>query len=224
MAGAIQWTVDQFWRQVQTLQSQIATADQALRDDAKRLGALYRERGAQYDPSRDVYIAPLIHRNNVIRINYLGPVKAKFNQAMNAARGILSAAGYTVPGSLGALGDPFVVPAIAVAAIVVAISAIIVVNRLTAAQLQRTAMLTKIYTDPSMTPADKQKAADTLRAQTDAEARAMPPPLFDFGSLVPVAAIAAAIVLGPQILSMMKAPRPRKNPRRHRRLRRRAFA
>jgi hypothetical protein len=207
MADPVQWTVDQFWQQVQNLQGQIINADTALKADAASLGQLYSTAAANYDPSRDVWIAPLIHRNNEIRLNYLGPVKDKFNQAVAAARAVLQGAGYTVPNALAGLGDPFVVPTIAIAAVVLALAAVLIVNRVTAAQIQRTAQLSSIY-GSSLSFDQKQAAAQMILDQTKAEANATPPPLgFDLKSLIPLAAIAAVILLGPQILRMIAPTR-----------------
>jgi hypothetical protein len=206
VAGAIQWTIDQFWSQLQGLRSQIQQADASLKADAAQLGSMYATARANYDPTRDAWIAPLIHRNNDLRLTYLKPVKDKFNEAVAIAKSAITSAGYSVPTQLGDLGQTEViwVPAAAVAAIVLAISAIAIVNRLTQAQISRTAVLASIYGDHTLTFDQKQVAANGILAQTKAEAKATPPPLgFDLNALMGPLAIVAVIVLGPQIMRML---------------------
>lgn len=203
MADVIQWTIDQFWSELQSLQSQIQQVDDALNADKVRLGQMYSQAAANYDPSRDAWIAPLIHRNTELRFNYLKPIKDKFNEAVNAAQGAIQAAGYTVPGQLGGMGLIFV-PAVAVAAVLVAIAAVVIVWRLTQAQIARTDTLQQLYADNSLTMDQKNAAATALASQAIAEGKSQPPPLgFDFSQLLPLAAIIAAIVLVPPILKML---------------------
>jgi len=207
MPGAVQWTVDQFMAQLQGLKGQIDQADAALVADKARLTQMYTYAREHYDPARDVYLAPLIHRNSVLRLSYLNPVKQKYTEAVNAAAGVLRSAGLNAP-NLSGLGVLPLVPVIAVAAVVVALAAVAIVWRLTQAQVARTNAMAAIFSDPSMTPDQKVALSRQQQAQMTAEDRASPPPLgFNFNDLLPIVAVIAAIVLVPPILKMLPARR-----------------
>jgi len=200
VAGVVQWTVDEFWGQLQNLKDQITQADSALNADKARLGALYATARQNYDPMRDILLAPLIHRNTELRLNYLKPVKDKFNEAVAAASSVLRSAGYTTP-QLSGLGVLPLVPVIAVTAVLVALAAVAIVWRLTQAQITRTDSMAAIFNDPHTTPDQKLALSKQM---TDQVAHEPKPPLgFDVGALLPLAAIVAVIVLGPQILRML---------------------
>jgi hypothetical protein len=205
MAGAIQWTVTEFWKQLQNVEGQIKRADAALQADKATLTALYSQARKQYEPagSHDrAYLEPLIHQNSVLRLQYLAPVKAKFNEAVRAASAALRGAGYNTPnlGGLGVAPALIVVPAVAVAALGVAIAAVAVVNRLTSVQVNRTATARAIFSDSSTSFDQKMQLADKFKTELEAEKRAEPPPVFDTGWIVPAAALIALIVLGPQLM------------------------
>ena len=205
MSAVVQWSVEQFWGELQNLKAQLDRTDAALKADAKQLGTLYATLRARYDPMRDILVAPQIHRNTVLRTSYLNPVRAKYAQAVNAAAGVLRGAGYTVP-NLGEVGVLPAVPVVAIAAVVVALSAVAIAWRLTEAQVNRTATIRAIFSDPHTTPEQKAALAKSLQGSFDASTRNTPPPLgFDLGMLVPLAAIVAAIVLVPPILKMLPA-------------------
>lgn len=206
MAGAVQWTIDQFWGQLQNLKSQIDAVDAALNTDKVRLGTLYKQVKARYDPSADAFIAPAIHQNTVLRLTYLQPIKDKFRQAVNAASSVLHSAGYTTP-TLSGLGVLPVVPVVAVTAVVLALSAVAIVWRMTQAQVNRTNAMLAIYQDASTTTEQKLALAKAQQAQVDADNRTPPPLGFNVGDLVPLAAIVAVIVLGPSILRMLPGRR-----------------
>ena len=207
MAGAVQWTIEQFWGELQNLKGQLDQADAALRADAASLGALYAQLRTRMDPMRDILVAPQIHRNTEIRLNYLNPVRAKYVQAVNAAAGALRGAGYTVP-ALGEVGILPALPVVAITAVVVALSAVAICWRMTQAQVNASATVRAVFSDTHTTPAQKAALANSLQAAFEAQKKATPPPPgFDLGALVPLAAIVAAIVLGPQILRMLPAGR-----------------
>lgn len=199
MAGAVQWTIDQFYSQLQALSSQIDAAAAELDADKQQLGATYAAMQAQNDPYRDAFVAPLIHENTVLRLDYLGPVRDKFNQAVTATSGLLQDAGYTTPGLSGLGILPAVIPAAAIAAVVVALAAVAVVAMLTQNQRARTAALIAGLADPTKSAADKQALADAL-TQDSKNDRAANPPLFDPSSFVAPLLIIAAIVLAPTLL------------------------
>lgn len=211
MAGAVQWTVDQFWAQLQALQNQINALSTSLNNDKAQLTDLYAFARREYDPAGAydrAMLDPLVHHNSVLRLTYLAPVKAKFTEAVNAASSFLKSAGYTTPtlSGLGIVPALVIVPVVAVAAVITALAAVAVVNRMTQAQIARTATVASIFTDTTTTPAQKQALAKSLQDQTKADAAANPP-LFDTSWIVPAAAIVAVIVLGPTILNMAKQRR-----------------
>lgn len=207
MAGAVQWTIDKFWAQLQNLQTQIKQVDAALQADKVRLGSLYSAVRARYDPSADQFIAPLIHQNTVLRLTYLKPIKDKFNQAVAAASKLLKSAGYSTP-QLGGLGVVPVVPVVAATLVVGALAAVAIVNRLTESQILRTKAMVAIYGDPSTTPEQKLALSRQMESQIREENKTPPPGGgFNLDSLVPLAGIVALIVLGPQILRMLPGRR-----------------
>lgn len=212
MAGnVVQWTVDQFWSQVQGLQAQITSVATSLQQDKLRLQSLYSTARAEAEPNRThdmAMLAPLIHQNSDLRMTYLAPVKAKFNEGVNAARSLLKSAGYT-PSNLSGLGIVpalVIVPAVAVAAIVVALAAVAIVNRLTQAQVNNTAAVAAAMADKTTTP---QQKADLINGITKAAkaAKDANPPLFDPNALVMPLALVALIVLGPQLMRLLPGRR-----------------
>lgn len=207
MAGAVQWTIDQFYGQLQALKSQIDQADAALKANATQLGNMYRKAQAAYDPARDAYIAPLIHRNTVLRLTYLAPVRSKFNEAVNATSKLLRSAGYSTPG-LSDVGVLPAVPVVAISAVLLGLSAVAIVWRLTQAQIQRTATVAAIFQDPHTTAEQKVALSKQMQEQMKDEDRRNPPlGGFKFDDLIPLAAIVAAVVLGPRILDMIGSRR-----------------
>lgn len=201
MANAVQWTVDQFYGQLQTLKSQIDAVGATLDADRARLAKLYDTARRNMDPARDVYLSPLIHQNNVLRITYLAPIKAKFNEAVNATSKLLRSAGYTTPALTGLeLGVLPIVPVVAVSAVLVALAAVAVVHRLTQAQVANTNAMAAIMNDRTTTPDQKLALAKAITDQTKQQRKANPP-LFDPSAYVLPLAIVAAIILGPRLLS-----------------------
>lgn len=205
MAGAIQWTIEQFWGELQSLKNQLDQTAAALNADKLRLQGMYDAARRNYDPARDLYLAPLIHRNTELRLRYLKPVRDKFNEAVNASAGALRGAGYTVP-TLGEVGILPAVPVVAVTAVVVALSAVAIVRRLTQAQITRTNAMAAIFQDSHTTTEQKIALSKQMQAQVTDENKHTPPPLgFNLDMLVPLAAIVAAIVLVPPILKTLPA-------------------
>lgn len=204
MAGAVQWSINQFWGQLQNLKSQIDQVDSTLRANKARLTALYSAARAANDPRRDAMLGPLIHQNSVLRLTYLQPIKDKFNAAVKAADSALRSAGYTTP-QLNGLGVVVAIaPAAAVTAVLLALAAVAVVMRLTQAQVTNTETVAKIIADPTTTPEQKLALAKGVAEATDKMNKSLPPPGgFDFGDLVPLAALVAIILLGPRILDML---------------------
>jgi hypothetical protein len=206
MAGPVQVTVTAFWQQLQKVKDQIKAVEAKLQADKATLTVLYSEARKQYEPagSHDrAYLDPLIHNNSVLRMSYLAPVKSKFNEAVAAASSALKSAGYTTPGlsGMGAVPVVIIVPAIAVAALGIAAAAVLIVNRLTEAQINRTATARAIFSDPNTSPEQKLQLAGEFQKQMKSEKDNAPPLLgFDTSWILPTAAVIALIVLGPQLL------------------------
>lgn len=200
MAGAVQWTVDQFYAQLQALKSQIDAVDSTLTANKNQLAKMYDTARRNYDPARDVYLAPLIHQNTVLRLNYLAPIKAKFNEAVAASSKLLRSAGYTTPALAGLeLGVLPIVPVVAAAAVIVALAAVAVCYRLTQAQVTNTNAMAAIMGDKSTTAEQKIALAKTITEQTKQQQRANPP-LFDPNALVMPLALVLAILVVPKML------------------------
>jgi hypothetical protein len=206
MASPIQWTVTEFWNQLQNVENQIHAVDSALQADKATLTALYSQARKEYDPAGAhdrAYLEPLIHQNSVLRLTYLAPVKSKFNGAVAAASAALKKAGYTTPNlsGLGVVPAVVIVPAIAVAALGIAAAAVLIVNTLTQSQRNRTATALAIFGDPNTTPEQKLQLAGAFQNEMATEKKTAPPPLgFDTSWILPTAAVIALIVLGPQLL------------------------
>lgn len=201
-----QWTVAQFWNQAQSLKSGIDGVEARLNANKADLQAIYTQMRINMDPSRDAFVAPLIHQNTVLRISYLAPIKAKYNEAVTAAKNVLAAAGYgymaPYGGGLAGLGlGPLVVPIVAVSAVLVGLTAYAIVYRLTEAQIIRTNTVKAIMTNPSTTMEQKAAQMKLLQDEIKTEGQNTPPPLgFDVKALVPVLGLVALIVLGPSLV------------------------
>jgi len=206
MTDPVQWTVTAFWKQLQNVQNQIHAADSALQADKATLTALYAQARQEYDPAGAhdrAYLEPLIHQNSVIRLSYLAPVKAKFNEAVSAASGALKRAGYTTPNlfGLGAVPAVVIVPAVAVTALGLAAAAVAIVYRMTESQVNRTATARAIFSDPNTSAQEKLQLAGAFQDEMAKEKATQPPLLgIDLGWILPTAVVVALIVLGPQLL------------------------
>lgn len=196
MADIVQMGVDQFWSQLQNLQNILGGVKKSLDADRSQLSALYAKAradktaaGAQHRALLD----PLVHNNSDLRITYLKPVQDKFTAAVNGAAAVLKKAGYTAPGLTGMGIAPalIIVPAVAVAAVLLGLEAAKVVSDMTAAQRTRTAAVAKLMADPGTSAAQKAALLAAIQAQTKAE-KAANPPLFDPTAFV----LPLALVLG----------------------------
>jgi hypothetical protein len=206
MAGAVQWTIDQLWKGLQSLQLKINAVDADLQADKLQLAQLYTATRKVLDPmgAHDrALLDPQIRRNTELRLNYLAPVKNNYAKAVSAASAALKAAGYTTPGGLSGLGVAFVVaPAAAVVLVTVALAAIAAIALLTQAQRNRTSALKTLLGDQNSTPEQKAALLAEMKQAIDAEAK-LPGALGSFSWLVPALAIVALIVLGPQLMRML---------------------
>lgn len=200
MANAVQWTVDQFYTQLQALKSQIDSVAATLDADRSRLSQLYDTARRNMDPARDAYLEPLIHQNTVLRLQYLAPIRAKFNEAVSATSKLLRSGGYSTPTLSGLeLGVLPIVPVVAVSAVLLALAAVAVLYRLTQSQVANTNAMAAIMGDRTTTADQKLALAKAITDQTKQQRQANPP-LFDPNAFVLPLAIIAAIVLGPQLL------------------------
>lgn len=199
---AVQWSIDQLYSGLQNLKAGIDRIATALEADRQDLIAAYNDLRAHATdaayPNAKAALDQQTHRNSVLRISYLSPLRAKFTQAVNASSAFLKSHGYTTPG-LSGLGAVVVAPAAAVAIVVVAIATVATVWALTQAQRERTAQVTQAI-KRGWTPAQ----IDSLIKQQTEQIKGEPPPLgIDLGTLVPIAFAVAAIVLGPRLLELV---------------------
>ncbi len=208
MAGAVQWSIDQLWKGLQSLKNQISAIDAKLNQDKAELTTLYAWARQEYDPAGAydrALLTPLIHQNSVLRLNYLKPLKDKFTQATNLASDALRRAGYTTPG-LSGLGAVFVIaPAAAVTIVIVALAAVATVAVLTESQRNRTKAMLAVMQDASTSPAEKA----ALVKQMEEEIAKEPKLLLgqDVGWVVPALGVVAIIMLGPSLLKALPARR-----------------
>jgi hypothetical protein len=208
MANIVQWSIDQFWAQLQTLARKIRDVEESLAADKLELQRAYTATKSDPDAARGAanrkLLDPLIHRNSQLRLSYLAPIKSRFNEAQALAAKALRAAGFPVTTGLGLA--VVVAPVAAVTIVVAAISAVGVVSYLTEAQRIRTRALSASLA--------KAKTADEVVAILDATARelkaegdANPPLGLDLGMLVPALAIVALLVFAPTIKGLIPSRR-----------------
>jgi hypothetical protein len=213
-----QWSIDQFYAALQSVWSLANKAKAGLAADRQQLIHLWSVTKTE-DPAtaaaHQATLNPLIHQNSVLRTQYLTPLAAKFQEAVNAGSRVLDQAGYKAPTlagyneagtGLGIVPALVVVPAAAIAAIVVALSAASILANLTETQRKNTANAAAIIQDKSLTPAQRTAQLSALAAETkaSAEAAAKSNPFggLDIGKLVPILGLVAIIMLGPQIMRM----------------------
>ncbi|HYM67752.1 MAG TPA: hypothetical protein VEW68_10705, partial [Patescibacteria group bacterium] len=88
----VQWGVDQLYSGLQELKSKIDAVAADLNADKAQLAQMYDTARQNMDPARDVYLAPLIHQNTVLRLTYLKPIQDKFNSTVAAASKLIRGA------------------------------------------------------------------------------------------------------------------------------------
>ena len=203
MANVVQLTVDAFMQQAQAIKDQLDQTTADLTADAATLGQLYQTAQANMDPYRDAFIAPAIHQNTVLRIQYLKPAKTMYVNAVNSAAGVLRSAGLTAPNLSGlGIAPAILVPLAAVTLLAACAAAAYVVQRLTQAQINNTSTLQGVMANANLTPDQKLAQVNALNANMDAQRKANPPP-FDVSQLVLPLAIVAAIVIAPSLLRLL---------------------
>lgn len=206
MAGPVQWTIDQLWSGLQQIRNGFNTVSADLKADQAELTRLWsatkKDGNAVRRAANQALLKPQIHRNSVLRLSWLAPVRDKYNQAVQLASNALRSAGYSTP-NLSGLGFVFAIaPAAAVVLVVAALAILGTVAMLTQSQRTNTANIARIIGDPSTTA--EQKAA-LLRALKEANDSLPPPPGLDFGALAWGLAAVAAIVIVPKLLPARRA-------------------
>jgi hypothetical protein len=213
VANLAQMAVDKFWKSVMQLEQ--AGRDERAKMVATRQKLIVAAHEARTDPDPDrskarmALLNPLIHENSVVRMRYRD-LAAKFNSAVHGARGVLAKAGLTVPHDLSGLGQiettaaVILVPVVAVAALGLGWEIYNTVKAQNQANTDAVDEAIRVSRDPSASPADVSAARSSIMRRA-----ATPPPahqgLFDVSSLVPLAAMVAAIVIVPPLLKRRSA-------------------
>lgn len=207
MANAVvQWTVDQLWSGLRKFQAGLTSLRADLLADKAQLTELWSRTKADPDVKRreanQKLLAPQIHNNSVLRMTYLGPLTERFNQAAEAGRKALAAAGYTTP-SLSGLGVVVAIaPAAAVAVVVTALALLATAMTLTAAQRKHTGMLATLLADPSTTAKEKQALLEELeKVQENA------PKGFNLNDLGPILVGVGVLMVLPTLVQSFRARR-----------------
>lgn len=197
MAGVVQWGIDQLWSELQRLEDLATGLKRDLVANKNELTHLWTMSRAIPDPKAmkraQDKLRPLIHQNSVIRTQYVAPIVQKFNAAVALAGQKLKAAGYTTP-TLSGLGFAFVIaPAAAVVLVITALSLVYIANRLTQANITATQNVHDMI------------AAGFTPAQIEDISRRTPtkPLGFDFGDLMPIALLVAAVFIVPPLLKTL---------------------
>ncbi len=205
MANVAQMAVNEFWTSIQALKSTAKNESAALEANRRKLIAANHD--ARMDPDKKrsaehlAILAPLVHRNSVLRMRYRDLV-GKFNAAVKAATSVLNKAGLTVPTTLGQIETGVVVGVVAVSALGTAWAIAYSIQRARRNLDNATDLAIRVLSDPSSTPEQRRAAQHVL----DIAAKTTPkgPLGLDFGSLTVPLAIVAAIVLLPPVLKAFK--------------------
>ncbi len=195
MANVIQWTVNQFWGQLQNLAAGIRRQKAELAANRLALMALWSATQADTNAARRAenqrLLSPLISRNSALRV-MVADLERRFTSAAAAGSAALQSAGYSTPG-LGLA--PLVVPAAAIAIVVTALAILATVAYMTEAQRRHTQTVAEVI--QSNAPAAEKLA---LLKQIEATNRTAPQSGDLFGSLAPILGLVAVILLGPPLL------------------------
>ena len=202
MPSGSQMVVNEFWTSINALRDTANVENAAL--EAQRRKLIAASASARSDPDkarsadRQAILAPLIHRNSVLRLQYRDLV-GKFNTAVKAASDFLKKHGFTVPDQLGAVeaGVVIVGTAVAVLGTAWAVAYAIQASRRSLDKAIDNAI--RVANDPSATPEQRAAAKELLKI---ADATLPKGPLgLDLGSLTVPLLIVAVIMVGPQLLS-----------------------
>lgn len=212
MANPVQWSIDQFYSALQSVWSLGTKAKSDLAADRTQLMHLWdvtKTQAPDVARAHQAILTPLIHQNSVLRTQYLAPLMDKYKTAVNAGSSALRAAGFTAPtlAGYGMGAIPIIIPAVAIAAIIVALSAASIIANLTDAQRKNTATAAAIIGDASLTPAQRASElaalATSAKAVSEAATKNNPFGGFNLGDVVPILALVAAILIVPKVLPLI---------------------
>jgi hypothetical protein len=192
----VQMAMDEFWAQIQKLETASTNLKSDLEADRLKLMALWSATKRDPDRSRSAQnqavLAPAIHNNSALRLRYRD-LAAAFNKALGFTREAMVKAGYQPPTNLAGLGAvQLIVPAVAAAALATAFLIYQSIRTATDAQRRATATLAKLVEDPTTSAQERAAAVAALGKS------AQPTDLM--GQIVPVLAILAALVVLPSVL------------------------
>jgi len=214
MADVVQWGIDEFYAQLQNLENIAAGLKNRANANRLDLMHLWDATKTQPEPTRtknQQLLNPLIHQNSVLRTQYLAPITAKFNEAVNAASAVIRQAGYQAPATLSGLGIApvlIIVPTVAITAVVVALAWASVASKQLDVQNKNTQNVAAIINDHTLTPAQRTAELAALTSNQQAAAAAAkaagaPPPGFDLTQLTPILIGIAAILVLPSLLPLI---------------------
>jgi hypothetical protein len=202
MANVAQMAVNEFWTSINALRTTANTENAAL--EAQRRKLIASSASARSDPDkarsaqRQAVLAPLIHRNSQLRMQYRDLV-GKFNSAVKSASDFLTKHNFTVPDQLGQIETGVVIVGVAVAVLGTAwaVAYSIQSSRRNLDKAIDNAL--RVANDPSATPEQRRAAQDLLKI---ADKTLPKGPLgLDLGSLTVPLIVVAVILVGPQLLS-----------------------
>jgi hypothetical protein len=213
MANPVQWTIDQVYSGIQVIYDLLTKAMSDL--DANRTELTHLWTATKSEPAalaavHQKALAPLIHQNSVIRLTYVRPVIDKYKEIVSKGSKLLESKGYhartlaDAPRTgLGLFGvDDLVVLG---GLLAVCTTAVIVVQRLTQAQINATETQKKIMSD-SRTSVEQKLAlseAAAAAAKQAAEDAAKGFPLPKWEELVPILGLVALLVFAPTIKALL---------------------
>jgi hypothetical protein len=209
MANIAQMAVNEFWASLKSLESVAKVEGAAL--EANRLKLIGASSAARKDPvkarsaQRQAALAPLIHRNSELRMQYRDLV-GRFNSAVKSAAGVIRKVGLAAPDTLSGLGIApavILVPIVAVAALGTAWAIAYSIQESRRNLDKATDLAIRVAGDPSATP--EQRAA-AMKILANAKETAPKGPLgLDLESLTVPLLIVAAILLVPKMLPARRA-------------------
>lgn len=210
MADVVQWSIDQFWAELQNLENIAVGLKNSLNANKLRLQGLWSQTTRDPDAARraknQALLQPLIHQNSVLRVSYLAPIVAKFNQAGNAAAAALRSAGYRVP-TLSGLGAAIIIaPVAAVTIVVAALALAYIADRMTHSLNTSTDAVARVIGDPTTSVAEKDRLLASIKAEQEAVAKNKPAG-FDLGDVAPILLGVAAIMVLPTITRLIPSRR-----------------
>jgi hypothetical protein len=202
MANVAQMAVNEFWTSINALRTTANTENAAL--EAQRRKLIASSASARSDPDkarsaqRQAVLAPLIHRNSQLRMQYRDLV-GKFNSAVKSASDFLKKHNFTVPDQLGQIETGVVIVGVAVAVLGTA-WAIAYSIQASRRNLDKCVDLTiRVASNLNSTP--EQFAAAKQCRELATKTAPKGPFGLDLESLTVPLLIVAAIMVGPQLLS-----------------------